>query len=721
MRNFIKRFVMVGMLVVFVLPSGAWAQPAVFTNTNGTVATPGNANANPTTVNAASGGSAAATGGALTGVGNTLTKLGQYTINPADAVVDATKAAYNYAGDQVKSAVSNTVGYWIAYVANLVLRGCSWVLYQAAIAFNWSINYSLSIVKIMTDLPIVTIGWKILLNITNLAYIFILLFVAICMILGLSEYGNKALIARIILTAVFVNFSLFGTKLVIDVTNITALQFYNLINPADKSTDGPTDLSGQFVKPLGLTTIFADAGKLANGGDTGNDLLSTTNGPAAPYWRIALVAFLGSIFVLITAVVFLAGAFLFITRTLMLLFLMMFSSIAFAANVLPKTKKHFTDWSNMLIKNALFAPIFIGLLYILVTALQTSNLGANINFANMILNGEYKSGLISFFMVLGALIGIILISARSGVMGGKWAADVVDKRFGLEAVKGYGKSIGNAALNAGKNTGKYFGNMAADTNLVRKAAGYVPRVFGGGALRSGLASSAKANQDRIKKNASARQKEYEYVAKFKTDPNKSPEENKAAETAARLHAQKQVLGVDEKYKDVNAAWWNPAVWSRTERFIGGQGAKDAINAVKKKMKKEQNDKKILDAEIKGSAKGIMESTGIKVIDKDGNVDDAKMLELYEAYQDNKVKFYPSTKEVVVGETPYHHNHPLSLLYNEASNPNPDISNAKKQEINDIKRRLKTYVDAKKRESDREDRAERDGKKDKESSKDKPKP
>ncbi len=443
-----------------------------------------------------------------------------------------------------------------AKLSAFVLKMASNLLYMSAKAFDWSINYSLNIVKIMTDMPIVTVGWKILLNITNIAYIFILLFVAICMILGLSTYGNKALIARIILTAIFVNFSLFATKLVIDVANIGALQFYNLMNPAGSSsssqTDQPSALSEQFMGPLGLTKIFGDtSGSITTpgAGFSGNDNTSVVSlssvdantlsggGGQAGYWKIALLSLFGSIFIVTTAFVFLAGAFLFISRTLVLLFLMMFSSFAFAANVLPKTKDHFTNWSSKLIKNAIFAPIFIGLLYILITALKASNLGAGISFSQMILNGQFTNGFVNFFMVQGAIVGILLISVKTGVMGGEAAGGMVNKRFGLKALGGYGKNIGlgagKMAYGAGRavavRTGGSLATKLSENTLIKSASRFIP----GASRLLAKVGDATGYNDLRKRREKHMGEKYDYLAttspqrRWETDEKYKTRQDKA--------------------------------------------------------------------------------------------------------------------------------------------------------------------------------------------------
>ncbi|MEI6490861.1 MAG: hypothetical protein WCO16_03850, partial [bacterium] len=366
----------------------------------------------------------------------------------------------------------------IMKIGQFVLWLMSLVLWFAAMLFDLSVNYSLNMAKLLKELPIVNVGWNILRDITNLGYIFILLYVALNMILGTSTYKDKSIIAQIIVTAVLVNFSLFGAKVVVDASNIVAIQFYNLITPANGSnTSAPTGITEQFMQVVNLQSVYstsqdkysnaslltnAGAGtSLSNGSVTG----TVTSGGAAPYWRLALLAFVGSVFILGTSVVFFAGAFMFLSRTLTLMFLLMFSSIAFASRALPETEKHFKNWLHKLIDNCIFAPVFVGLLYILIKAMKGVG-GTSINFGAMILNGQSISGLVSFCMIMGALVGVLLISKSLGVKGADFAHSFMDKRFGMGnwfGTKGMAtRTLGQAAT------------KIAESEAMRSASRFIP-------------------------------------------------------------------------------------------------------------------------------------------------------------------------------------------------------------------------------------------------------
>ena len=116
----------------------------------------------------------------------------------------------------------------LAKTAATILSWAANLLAMAGKAFDYSVDYSLNMAVRLSEFPFVSNGWGVLRDVTNLAYIFILLYIAINIILGNSGYGDKSLIAKVIITAVFVNFSLFGAKVIVDATNIGALSLIHI-------------------------------------------------------------------------------------------------------------------------------------------------------------------------------------------------------------------------------------------------------------------------------------------------------------------------------------------------------------------------------------------------------------------------------------------------------------------------------------------------------------
>jgi hypothetical protein len=256
----------------------------------------------------------------------------------------------------------------IAIVGNALLQLSAWILWAAAKVFDFSLTYGLNFKSILDNSKLVTIGWAIFRDIANIFFIFVMLFVSINIIIGSSSYGSKSLIAKVIVAAILINFSLFFTKAIVDVSNIMALQFYGKMRGDGGGTIGDgrglgNGIAAAFMKGLKLETVY---GKSGNGDGTGvAESLNATN--------MITVGFAGSALILTTAFVFFAGAILFIIRTGILIILMILSPLAFAAGAIPGASGYSSKWWSQLFNQALFAPIYLAIIYVVVAVVSFSS------------------------------------------------------------------------------------------------------------------------------------------------------------------------------------------------------------------------------------------------------------------------------------------------------------------------------------------------------------
>jgi hypothetical protein len=180
----------------------------------------------------------------------------------------------------------------------------------------------------------------------NMGFIFILLYAAIMTIVGKGQ-DNKQLIVRIVVVAVLINFSLFFTKIVIDLANLLAITFYDAIAPGSLSSGISRGLSNSLMEPLKIQSIWNAGASLS-----GSNLL--------------IIGIMGTIISLIAAFVFFAVAILFVIRFVVLIFVLALSPIAFLAQVFPELKKYGKQWQEALVGQAFFAPIYFFLTWIVI-------------------------------------------------------------------------------------------------------------------------------------------------------------------------------------------------------------------------------------------------------------------------------------------------------------------------------------------------------------------
>lgn len=351
----------------------------------------------------------------------------------------------------------------ITMILNYLLQIVGWLvsglLYLSGAILDFSIVQTIVNFGTMTGgTSMVGIGWVILRDLANLVFIFLVLWVAISTILGLGSGGAMKSVLRIAIAALLINFSLFITQAVIDVSNILALHFYNLIVPTPTSS-----FAGVFMEGLYLQTLF----------DKGNFGML---GVVEANYKVMFVYAFGSIAMLVAAWAFLAAAVMFAIRALYLIVLMVLSPFAFIAWVIPGMAKHTRDWWDKLLRQAFFAPIFMVMIYIVGKAIQTP--GANGAFgitnpgpsnglsaiASSLSSGVLPSNVgivFNFIMIIGMLVAALLVSNKLGIAGSStmisWGKKV--QGFGQSWVAG--RTIGMGARWANERLEKtYFGNTA---------------------------------------------------------------------------------------------------------------------------------------------------------------------------------------------------------------------------------------------------------------------
>ncbi|HEV3245198.1 MAG TPA: hypothetical protein VG102_02490 [Candidatus Paceibacterota bacterium] len=280
------------------------------------------------------------------------------------------------------------------FLGTTIIWLASWVLTWAGLLFNVVVtNTVLQFGNLVTPgvLNAINIAWSAFRDLSNIVIIGMFTFIAIATILGSVNYGAKKMISRVLIVAVLINFSLLFTKLIIDVSNVTAVQF---LSAAAKSSNcsGCTQLSTPVTATAGAVT--GAAGGVSSGqtsgiagaflqyagaqswGDSYNAVSAIARDPnnGGPY--ALLYGFIVGLLEIIAAIVLLYGSFLLIARALLMIFLMVTSSIAFASYLLPPTWTGNIGWGawwSSLLKNAVFAPLLAVLLWVTLLIAQAFN------------------------------------------------------------------------------------------------------------------------------------------------------------------------------------------------------------------------------------------------------------------------------------------------------------------------------------------------------------
>jgi hypothetical protein len=349
----------------------------------------------------------------------------------------------------------------LAAIAYIIMSLISLLLYLSGMLLNFVLEQTITNMSVnMQGMTGINIGWKVIRDLMNIAFIFLLVFYAIKVIIGRDTRESVGkFIVGIVMASILINFSLFFTKVLIDASNIVTVGFYNSIVVVDGTNASNYGLSGRIVDKLGLNT-FWKAGGLS-------EFKTNAYGDAK---SITIVGIAGSILMIVATFVFLAISAMFIIRYLALILLLMLSPVGYMGLALPGMQKYAKDWWDTLTGQLLFAPIYMLMTWLVMTLLSTplfGTAGKDANYASLLLGQDGKSTpdsvglLMNFAIIIGLMIATLTVSKQFASKGNKMIGQATGK---LTAFAG-GAVLGNAA-SAGRNTIGRFGKYVANSEKI---------------------------------------------------------------------------------------------------------------------------------------------------------------------------------------------------------------------------------------------------------------
>lgn len=385
--------------------------------------------------------------------------------------------------------------------------------------YVFSLAVQLSLQSFSYSLDFLSTGWTAVRDIANMAFIFVLIYIAFTIIFEAETAGTMRMLAAVVVMALLINFSFFLTRVVIDAGNILAIQFYNAIDakPIDTYNQGtvvnsigaaaqyfspgtPKDLTASIMDAIKSQVILSPSSFTAT--QTGSGIsIFLTNLITQVLIYIALGAILA-----ILAFTFLAVGFKFVMRMLVLWFVIISAPIAFAARAIPHrtTRGLFDQWLGLLIKFSFYPAIFL-FMFLIITFIATA-IGSDGGLIGPIfrdatamnnntdLSVGYKIGTIIANVVLR--LGLVIIMLYYGL---KVADKIVDE--GTDAARGFsnwvGRRVGTATYGtaawATRRTLAPMAYSAAKSTAAKDFMGMSPRL--GGLLNKGLKGVANSRLD----------------------------------------------------------------------------------------------------------------------------------------------------------------------------------------------------------------------------------
>ena len=252
------------------------------------------------------------------------------------------------------------------------------------------------------------LAWVIMRNISNVAFIvaFLVIIYSQLTSVGISNYGVKKMLPRLVIAAVLVNLSFTICAILLDLSNIAGYAFQDAFMGIKNTISTVGENTSTWTWSKVISTALSN-GALAIGAITFTTELLPMLVPAATLAGLTLLLIL-----LIMA-----------ARQALIIILIIISPLAFVCYLLPGTEKWFKKWRDSFLTMLVFFPAFSVVFG-----------GAQLAGILIIQNASGPNGAIMH--VLGMLVQIIplaitpLIMKFSGGVLGKFAGIVNDKNKG---------------------------------------------------------------------------------------------------------------------------------------------------------------------------------------------------------------------------------------------------------------------------------------------------
>lgn len=341
--------------------------------------------------------------------------------------------------------------------------------------------------------------WQLIKNICNLFFITALIYIAIKTIIQADGFQEKDRLKNVIIFAFLINFSMFFTKIMIDVSNTASLQVFNVITQSKDAYTGNTSviaLNESTTKEIGISkeTTLADV-FLANMQiqrfvlkmDPG------TYGAGTPYRsayestqeNIIIYGIFAIIFLLAATIVIAAIAGMITIRFVMLVLLLMTSPLAYIGSFVPSVIGTYSQlWWDKFKQNLVFLPVLMIMFYITMTFSQFAS--------TQVGSGDYVSLIFSYVITIAMLVISLSVaqmtggSAATASWGTKWAKGAIG-----------GMTVGVAAR-LGRRTIGAAGSGLANSNTLKRFANsnnLLARMSGVSALARGTMKGGEKLQD----------------------------------------------------------------------------------------------------------------------------------------------------------------------------------------------------------------------------------
>ncbi|MBI2437165.1 MAG: hypothetical protein HYV41_05535 [Candidatus Magasanikbacteria bacterium] len=353
-------------------------------------------------------------------------------------------------------------------IAGDLLKGISWLMLAIAkicivlTIFFLRFFITLASYNNYIDVSVVKLGWVMIRDVANMFFVVALLIIAFATILGLEQYEWKKGLVKLIIMAIFINFSNLIAQLIIDVAHVFTITFLNAIS----ATAG-----GNLINMFKLEKIMS----MATGASYGTSAEQVTievlgASVVATFFAVMSAVAVGS-YVIVMAI-----------RVVVLWALIILSPLAYVLYAIPKGEKYAQEWWSEFTKYVIVAPVMVFFLWLAFATLGSGDIANQIQSTAGVVplqegNEQLKISLsevstwenMSNFLIAMVFLMVGLKQTQAtGVEGSGIVSGAVN----------FGKKV--ATIATGYATGRWLVGKGTDTAKKGLSAGayYFPKVGG---------------------------------------------------------------------------------------------------------------------------------------------------------------------------------------------------------------------------------------------------
>lgn len=327
------------------------------------------------------------------------------------------------------SAMESFIGGFLTLIYYITVGLMSSVAALAAFFLNFAVSLSLD--GSIYGLDFISEGWTMLRDIGNMAFIFILLFIAIKVMFDANTAGTIQTLVKVIAVALIINFSFFATRVVIDAGNLLSIQFYNAVVAGTEQTAVTINNSVVPIeyKTPDLTKKIMDGVKFdkALGPDSFQNAIKNKTGDEAGLWvtfgAFAFIYIALAFMLMMLAMAFVAAGTKFLIRIVSLWFAIVTAPLALVAWAFQGGGGghggghggggYFLQWRTSLLSNAFYPAVFLFVFLMISNFMSASEGGLQAGFLTQgAVSDTSQTGIVGVVIILANIamrVGFVLV------------------------------------------------------------------------------------------------------------------------------------------------------------------------------------------------------------------------------------------------------------------------------------------------------------------------